>query len=171
VPAGWRTLAALHFFERDLKGLRVAAERVVALNPLHTTTMSYVGVMLAYAGEWDRGVAIIERAIDLNPHHPGWVHYSLATNHYRKGEFEDALIRAKRSALTQFFWTPLCIATAAGQLGLAADARAALDAMRQNHPKYLDPDRVRAVWSKWQWDTGLVERLVDGFVKAKALVE
>jgi hypothetical protein len=31
--AGWRALAALHFFDRDLNGLRVAAERVEALNP------------------------------------------------------------------------------------------------------------------------------------------
>jgi hypothetical protein len=39
--AGWRALAAVHFFERDLDGFRVAAERVVALNPLHTTSMAY----------------------------------------------------------------------------------------------------------------------------------
>jgi len=49
---GWRALARLHFFERDLHGLRVAAERVLSLNPLHTTNMSFVGGILAYAGEW-----------------------------------------------------------------------------------------------------------------------
>lgn len=75
-------------------------------------------MLLAYAGDWDRGVEFVERAIDLNPHHPGWVHYVLATNHYRKGEFDKALVEAKRSNLPQFVWTPLCVAVAAGQLGL-----------------------------------------------------
>ena len=127
--------------------------------------------MLAFAGEWDRGVEFVERAIDLNPHHPGWMHNVLATNHYRKGEFGKALVQAKRSNLPQYVWTPLHIAGAAGQLGLAADARAALDGIRKNHPAYLDPDKVRALWSMWLWDADLVERFVEGFVKALALVD
>jgi TolB-like protein/predicted Zn-dependent protease len=168
---GWRGLAVAHFFDRDLNGLRVAAERVTALNPWHTTTMSYIGTLLAYAGEWDRGVAIVEKAIDLNPNHPGWVHYTLATNHYRVGAFEAALVEAKRSSQAQYVWTPLCIAVAAGQLGLAAEARAAMEVLRKNHPAYLELEAVRELWSAWQWDTALVDRLLDGFGKALALVD
>ena len=128
-------------------------------------------MVLAYSGEWDRGVQIVERAIDLNPHHPGWVHYVLATNHYRNGEYEKALLAAKRSNITQFVWTSLCVAVAAGQLGLTADAQAALDGIRRNHPEFLNPDLVRALWTKWQWSSDLVDRLVEGFVKARSLVE
>ena len=98
--AGWRALAALHFFERDLNGFRGAAERVLALNPLHTTSISYIGMLLGYAGDWERGVELVERAIDLNPHHPRWVYSVLATNHYRKGDFDKALVEAKRANLT-----------------------------------------------------------------------
>ena len=169
--AGWRALAAINFFERDLNGLRVAAERAVALNPLHATVTGAIGWMLAFAGEWDRGVELVARAIDLNPHHPGWLHNVLATNHYRNGEFAKALVQAKRSNLPQYVWMPLHVAGAAGQLGLTADARAALDAMRRNHPAYLDPNKVRALWSMWLWDADLVDRFVEGFVKAQALVD
>ncbi|HEY0872821.1 MAG TPA: tetratricopeptide repeat protein [Vicinamibacterales bacterium] len=166
-----RALAALRFFERDLKSLRVAVERVVALNPLNTTTIAYAGLMLAYAGEWERGIEIVERARDLNPHVPGWVHTVTATNYYRQGLFEQALVEAKRSNLSQFIWTPLSVAVAAGQLGLAADARASFDVIRRHHPAFLDPDNVRALWSTWQWETDLVDRLFEGFVKAKALAD
>src|SRR5262249_3581294 len=169
--SGWRALTALRFFERDLNGLRVTAERVVMLNPLHTTIVADVGVMLAYAGEWDRGVELVEHAMDLNRHHPGWVHYVLATDHYRKGAFDKALVQSKRANLTQFVWTPLCMAVAAGQLGLAADAKAALDAIRKHHPVYLDPGNVRTFWSTWQWDGDLVDRLVEGFEKARAIAD
>jgi TolB-like protein/Tfp pilus assembly protein PilF len=169
--AGWRALAAVNFYERDLNGLRVAGERAVALNPLHATVTSAIGWMLAFAGEWDRGVELVARAIDLNPHHPGWLHNVLATNHYRNGEFDKALVQAKRSNLPQFVWTPLHVAGAAGQLGLPVDARAALDAIRKNHPEYIDPNKVRALWSMCLWDADLVDRFVEGFMKALALVD
>jgi TolB-like protein/Tfp pilus assembly protein PilF len=168
--AAWRAVAGLRFFERDLDGLRVAAERVVALNPQHTTIMSYVGMLLAFAGDWVRGVEIVERALDLNPHLPDWVHYVLATNHYRKGEFDQALVRAKRATAMQL-WTPLCVAVSAGQLGLAADAGAALDVIRRSDPAYLDPERLRALWLVWVWDAVLVDRLLAGLAKAIALVD
>jgi TolB-like protein/Tfp pilus assembly protein PilF len=168
---GWRGLAVAHFFDRDLTGLRVAAERVIALNPWHTTTMGYVGCLLAYAGEWDRGVAIVEKTIELNPNHPAWVHYALATNHYRVGAFEQALIEAKRGSLAQYVWAPLCIGVTAGQLGLADEARAALEVIRRDHPAYIEPAAVRELWSTWQWDADLVDRLLEGFGKALALAE
>jgi TolB-like protein/predicted Zn-dependent protease len=167
--AGWRGLAVAHFFDRDRNGLRVAAERATALNPWHTTTMSYIGTLLAYAGEWDRGAKMVEAAIDFNPHHPDWVHYTLATNHYRVGAFDKALLEAKRASQAEYVWTPICLAMAAGQLGLAADARGALDVIRRKHPAYLDPKKVRELWSAWHWDEGLLDHLVEGFEKALAL--
>ena len=71
--------------------------------------------------------------------------------------------------MTHVVWTPLCVAVAAGQLGLAADARAAIDVIRTHHPACLDAAEVRALWSKWQWDAGLVDRLLDGLGKAITL--
>ena len=103
--------------------------------------------------------------------YPRWVYYVLATNHYRKGDFDKALVEAKRANLTQFVWTPHCVAVAAGQLGRTADARAALDAISERYASYLEPARVRALWSMWQWDTDLVDRLLQGFSKALALVD
>ncbi len=31
--------------------------------------------MIAYTGDWEYGVRVVERAKQLNPHHPGWYHY------------------------------------------------------------------------------------------------
>jgi hypothetical protein len=71
--------------------------------------------------------------------------------------------------MTHVVWTPLCVAVAAGQLSLAADARAAIDVIRTHHPAYVDAAAGRALWSTWQWDADLVDRLLDGFDKAVAL--
>ena len=31
--------------------------------------------MIAYAGDWEYGLGMVERAMQLNPHHAGWYHY------------------------------------------------------------------------------------------------
>ena len=169
--AGWQAIATLHFFRRDLNGLKVAVDRTVALNPLNTSAQAFVGMILAYAGEWDRGAAMVREAIRHNPHHPGWFHYPLWIDYYRKGEYEAALAEAKRSHLTRMVWTPIIIATAAGALGRVADAAVAFDTLRTQFPPFLDPQRVRGLWALWTWEPAMVELFVDGFVKAKALVD
>jgi hypothetical protein len=45
-------------FERDRAALEAAAERAIALNPLHTRTLAVVGVQLAFSGETDRGALL-----------------------------------------------------------------------------------------------------------------
>jgi TolB-like protein/Tfp pilus assembly protein PilF len=168
---GWRGIAVQHFFHRDLNGLKMAAERTVQLNPLNSTEMAFTGMLLAYAGEWEEGIPLIRRAITLNPQHPGWYYYPLFSDLYRKGEYEEALTLAKRSNLPMLVWTPLTVATAAGKLGRLADARAAFESLRKNHPEYLRTERVRALWSVWTWDEDLLEKLLEGFDSAKTLVE
>ena len=41
--------------------------------------------LLAYSGDWERGCALAERAMQLNPRHPGWYWFPLVYNAYRKG--------------------------------------------------------------------------------------
>ena len=64
------SLASVLFFRRDLPAFRRAAERAIALNPMDAISVAYMGILTAYAGDWARGMALVERGIQLNPHHP-----------------------------------------------------------------------------------------------------
>jgi adenylate cyclase len=150
--------------------LRMAAERTIELNPL-STAAAYMGTLLATAGDWDRGIGLIRRAIELHPHHYSALYHCLCIDHYRRGEYDDALAQMKRSTLSNFVGTPILIAAAAGQLHNVTEARAAFDALRRTHPTYVDPDKARFYIAKWTWDDVIVDQLVDGFLKAKALVD
>jgi TolB-like protein len=68
----YHALASAQFFRRELAAFRNSAERAVALNPMDGFTTAYVGFLIAYAGDWERGCALVEKARGLNPHHPGW---------------------------------------------------------------------------------------------------
>lgn len=165
---GWRQLALLSHFDRDLAGLRFAAERTIQLNPL-SSAAAFMGALLALSGDWERGIAMIRRAIDLNPHHFKALHHAVFVDHYRKGEYEEALNHAKQPNLPYYVSTLLLGAAAAGQLGRITEARAAFDGLRRNYPAYIDADKARSFWQGWVWENEIVEQLIDGFLKAKAL--
>jgi adenylate cyclase len=168
--AGWEATATARFFDRDLTGLRVAADRVIALNPLSASVV-WMGSLLALAGEWERGTELVRRAMERNPQHAGWYELSISIDACRRGAFDAALAATKRANLPQIVFQPLIAAVAAGHLGRAGDARAAIEDLRRHHPAHCDPAAVRRLWSLWTWDAEVVEVMVEGLRKAEALAE
>jgi hypothetical protein len=108
--------------------------------------------------------------MDLNPQYPRWFHYPLCMNHYRLGEYEPALAEAKLGNLPHLVWTPLCLAVSAGQLGRVTEAAAAFDLLQKHHPSLMKATATRALWALWQWDEALLDRLIEGFEKARMLI-
>ena len=76
-------LATALFFRKDFPAFRPAAERALALNRMDSSTAAILGTMIAYGGDWEYGLGLVERAMQLNPHHPGWYHYVAFTDAYR----------------------------------------------------------------------------------------
>ena len=163
---GWCELAACNFFSRDEAGFRAAAERALSANRLNPMPMSYVGLLLAFWGDWDRGLDLVERSMSANPHHPGWLHFVPFYYHYRQRDYERALLHIKRVNMPWYHWQHLNAAAVAGQLGRSADARAALEALQSTTPTQRDITRARSGWGLWLWDEELVHRLGEGLVKA-----
>jgi serine/threonine protein kinase/tetratricopeptide (TPR) repeat protein len=168
---GWRQMMIANAYARDLAGLRAAAERTIALNPLNSVAVAMAGTMLANAGDWERGVECVRQAMAPNPNHAGWYHHVFFLDHYRRGEYEQALAVLKRVNMPAWPRAFLGSAAAAGQLGNKEEARTALDTLARISPGLLDADAARRSWTVWHWDDTLVDQLVEGFLKAKALVE
>ena len=165
---GWRQIAVRCHFERDVNGLRMAAERTMQLNPL-SAAAAYMGSLLGYAGDWEHAMSVVRRAIESNPQHVKVLDFVAALDHYRRGAFEDALTDAKRANLPNYMGTLILLAAAAGRLQRVTDAKAAFDGLRRNRPEYLDPEKTRSFLATWIWEGDLVDALMDGFVKARAL--
>jgi TolB-like protein/Flp pilus assembly protein TadD len=163
---GWKLLAAVHFFSRDFTAFRETAERAMSLNPRDGTTLAYMAVMIAFSGDWERGMALAQRAIDLNRHHPGWYHNASFHHHYRRGEYEAALQAAKKINMPEYHWMHLAIAAACGMLGRHDEARTAMESLRKYNPTFLDLENVREELGRWDPDPDDVERFLLGLQKA-----
>ena len=111
----WEALAVACFFAHDRDGFVDAAERAMALNPRNTNTLAWMGLLFTHLGEYDRGLAIVERAMTLNPHFPRWYHFAHFVAHYEHGEYGEALRAARRINLPELLWSHWSVAIACGQ--------------------------------------------------------
>lgn len=122
-----QALAVVHFFRKEHVACLSIAERAVALNPLDTSNEAMF--LIAFCGQWDRGIALIRRAIELNPHHPRWYEWVVAFNAFRQRNYRDAIDETLKENLPEVFWTHVLLASAYGHLGEMAVAHAALQAL------------------------------------------
>jgi len=157
-------LAQTHFFRQDLAAFGPAAERAMALNPLNTDAVGILGLQIVHTGEFERGAAIVRRAMELNANHAGWMHFAPLWEHFHKGEYEQALERANRVDVPGLFWPFLVMAAACGHLGRRAEAEAAVRDLLALDPEFSA--HARSNIASWHFASGLLEPLLEGLRKA-----
>jgi TolB-like protein len=161
---GYHMLAQALFFRRDLLGFRSAAERAVDLNPMDACTTAFMGILICYTGDWERGLPLVERAMELNPHHPGWYRFAAFNHALHERDFAAAMAVAKRFNMPSYFYTHFALATAAGHLGDRATARQALAELLAQRPDFGAVARDEL--GRWYVDEELLELALDGLRKA-----
>ncbi len=126
-------------------------------------SIAFLGELLTYAGDRERGLELAGRARQLNPNHPGWYWYADFYDAYRRGDDRSALDAALKVNLPGQWFSYAATAAACGQLGeREAAGRAVRDLLK------LRPDfaaTVTRVVEKW-WEPDYVERMIDGWRKA-----
>ncbi len=158
-------LAEALFFRREMAAFRHAAERAVALNPMDSGTTAFMGILMAYAGDWQRGCPLIEHAAQLNPRHPDWYWFGSFYNAYRQGAYQAALDAAVKINMPQYFYTHVSLAVAHGQLGEHDAARKALRDLLALKPDFAAT--ARQEFRKW-FQPELIEHLIEGLRKASS---
>src|SRR6266478_8962737 len=157
-------LAQTHFFRQDLAAFRPAAERAMALNPLNTDPLGILGLQIVHTGEFERGTAIVRRAMELNANHAGWMHFAPLWDHFHRGEYEQALECANRVDFPGFFWPYLVMASACGHLDRRAEAKAAVQDLLALDPEFAAHARSKV--GTWHFASGLMDPILEGLRKA-----
>jgi adenylate cyclase len=129
-------LAHVHFFRNKRELFLSEAETAMALNPNAPALIGFLGWLLALYGEWERGLAILGKAMELHPHYPGWFHMAPYFDFYRQGRYAEAYQEAQQLQMPQLFWDPLLRAAALGQLGREREAGEALAELLHLRPDF-----------------------------------
>jgi TolB-like protein len=162
-PLAYVSLAQVLFFHKEFQSFRNAAERAVVLNPMDGNSIAFLGELLTYAGDRDRGLALAGSAKQLNPNHPGWYWYANFYNAYRQGDYSGARDFALKINLPGQWASHAMLAAACGQLGEREAAAKAIRDLLHLRPNL--GQTVRQEFKKW-WDPEYVESVIDGLRKA-----
>ena len=88
------------------------------------------------AGDWERAMEMMAKAMHLNPLHPAWYYLVPFMNEYRRGEYGRALIEAHNFSTPGLFWDPLIRAAVLGQLEHKSEAKKAVDELLKLVPDF-----------------------------------
>src|SRR5262249_40945730 len=124
-------IAQVFFFRGNVRDFRTAAEHAIALNPRDTDTLGVMGNLLADSGNFERGAALVRRALELNPHAPEWLRFAIVSEHFHREDYEGALDQLARVNMPGFLWKPVWAATCYGLLERHAEGAAAIEELRR----------------------------------------
>jgi Flp pilus assembly protein TadD len=165
-PMARFAMARASYLMRDLEVFYAEAERALTLNPHEPFLLGNIGNWLAFSGRWDEGVALVRKAIALNPKvYPRWWHAALGKNHFRKGEYREALGEFKNMNLPNWWWNQVELAYTYGQLGELENARAAVTKLIELYPGF-DLEKAAIEHMKFSFEQSYIERAIEGLKKA-----
>jgi len=161
-------LAQALFFHKEIRSFRNAVERAIVLNPMDGNSLAFLGEMLVYSGNAQRGLELAARAKLLNPSHPGWYWYVDVCNAYRHGDYHGALGFVSRVNLPDHWPMHMFLTAVYGQLGDTAAASKAVRELLRVRPDFAANGRADV--EKW-WDSGFVAQLAEGWRNAGLQME
>ncbi len=160
----YQVLAIAYFHHGELTDFEIAAERALKLNPGHADALADIGFCYCLLGDWDRGIPLLEKAIELSPIHPGWYRVPLAIQRLSKGDAKGAITELKWSPMIGHFWYHAMLAWFYAELGDKDQTESEVASLLSVFPDFAE--RARAELAIWGASDGLVEPAIAGWRKA-----
>jgi adenylate cyclase len=162
-------LAYVRLLQNKLQEARCEAETAYNLCPNSLMVLDTIGWVTALAGEWERGVNYIKKAIQLNPYYRPWVHHALSLNWFRTGNYEKAYQETLNFMMPECHWDPLLKAAACGQLGKIEEGQSCVQALLTLKPDFAK--RGRDLIERYVKFEDIVDRIIEGLGKLGMNIE
>jgi adenylate cyclase len=158
-------MALSHFVRHELDEFEEEAETAIALNPNNAEVLAELAEKIAFMGQWDRGAALMRKAMALNPTHPTWYWFSMVGYHIVKREYDEAVVAAQKINMPDFDSNHISLAIAYSHAGRQEDAeKAVASALR------LSPDLTIETYSqlarRWNLERSYLALQVEALRKA-----
>jgi TolB-like protein/class 3 adenylate cyclase len=143
-------------------------ERAIALDPNDADSYVALAGALSLAGQFEKSLELIERAMRLNPHYPPSYLYELGLARFGMEQFADAAMTLEKATALNpdDRWSRRILLAAYGHLGRGEDA-AKIFAEAEKNWRGFDPLSVRGVafWYPFKQPAD-AERLAEGLRQA-----
>jgi tetratricopeptide (TPR) repeat protein len=167
-PASARShqaLLAAHFARGETDAAWRAAGEAMALNPYDTEILADVGARHVQSGHYEKGLGMLQQALELNPSPPTWALTFRATALYLLGRLDQSVPAVTALRGTEYPPAMMAVIMVARQSREAVVAKQALADMMRLHPGIVnDPT---AYLKRLAFDQETITRIVKDFQIAK----
>lgn len=166
-PANQRTRVIMAFtrlFENEISAGLAEIDRALELNPNATVFLEHIGYLYILFGEYQRGPALIRKAMDVNPYYGSSAHHALWVDAVRRGDDQQAYHETLSFRAPLLFWEPLMKAAASGLLGETKTSRQAVEDLLKLKPDFAKHGRT--LIERYIKFSDIVDRIREGLSKA-----
>jgi len=156
-------LAWIFYFQGKHDRVPSFTDRAIAANPNNSYVYD-LGLIVAYGGEWQKGLAYLERGMSLNPDHPSYYHFPFAFDLYRRGEYEAAIAVIEKVQLNDHYYLPAFYATTYAAMGRLEEARDNLDRVLGMNPDFAET--AHGEYKAWFPVGDLADRILEDLKRA-----
>jgi tetratricopeptide (TPR) repeat protein len=149
--------------ENKLPEARCQAEKAYSLYSCSLLYLDVIGWLMSLAGEWERGLNYIKKAIQLNPYYRPWVRHAVCFNWFRLGNYEKAYRETLNFKIPECHWDPLLKASACGHLERIEEGRACVRALLVLKPDFAK--RGRILIGRYVKFEDIADRIIEGLGK------
>jgi len=161
-------MAFILLFKNELSAGLAEVDRALQLNPNALVVLENLGYLMTLFGDWQRGPALINQAIEQNPYYNISVHYALWVDWVRQGKYDRAYEETRHFRRPMLFWDPLMTAASLGLLGRTEEGLQAGKDLLKCKPDF--PERGRALIRHYIKFDDIVDRVIDGLVSVRMVV-
>ncbi len=115
-------LSRVHYFMGERRQFLAETQRALELNSNDGTTLGLIGMYTAWAGEWDRGMEMMDKAKLLNPNFPDYYHVAAGIAEFAFENFDDALQEFHSANLPEWPFLQIFMAATCGILNRTEEA-------------------------------------------------
>ena len=156
-------MAYIHLLRDELAAGRVEVEKALNLGPRTLFMLDAIGFLMTYLGDWERGPALIEKVIELNPFYSNYCRFALWLNYFRQRNYAAAYRETLKFNKPALIWDPLHKAATLGLLGKTDEGKKYAKKLLEMKPDL--PGKARDLIGRFIKFEEIVERFIEGLNK------
>jgi len=153
-------MVRISFLSGDLERFEYHAGRLLDVAPNDPLALAIVGSFFMTSNRPDRGLPLLDRALELSFRPPGWFYLGYGIDALRREDYAGALRWAQRTDMPNWYYSPLLMASTAALSGDVDLGSRYLARTLQMVPELAS--RVRDDLGLWQLDAPTLDRIVEG---------
>ena len=139
--------------------LRTVVDRGLQINPSDPSLLGAFGSWLAYNGDWDEGVQMVQKALEIEPRfYKRWWLFAEAKRHYARGNYEKALSGFRKSYNERNWLSHLQLAYTLPHLGRKQEAIAERKILEKLYPS-VTIENVLEFYKTYCFDNTFLEKV------------